>query len=333
MNSGKQVVLGVDFGSTKIQVGAVLANGQVEMARKYPVCRHSQEDSISSLQNAISAFLQEWDGPFPVAIGVGLVGHIDREKGIWVHSMNARISEPVPIADMLREQFQVPVFIDNDVHCATLAECYFGIGRISKYFLMINVGTGIGFNAVDNGRIIRGVANGAGEFGHMSVESDGLLCQCGFFGCLENIAGGAALIQQAEQLLPLYPDSSLRPLAGTDALHSESIFQAASQGDPMAMRIARRAVKALGIGIVNLTNLFNPEYIVLAGSVMRNEWYVGHVKKFVYDNTLLATMNCLRGMGPSQLNVSAVGMYGAAALCFEPQDIENVNAIVEAPEV
>lgn len=311
-----QVVLGVDFGSTKIQIGAITPDGRALSARKFPTCRNSQEESISSLQCAIASFLEGWDGPSPTAIGIGLVGHIDRENGIWVHSMNAKIVEPVPIAQMLKEQFSIPVFIDNDVHCATLAEMILGVGRISRHFILINVGTGVACGIVDDGRLLRGVANSAGEFGHTSAETTGELCPCGFFGCLENIVGGAALIRNAVAVLPNYPESQLNALYKANNLHSNTIFEAAQAGDPLANTITQRAIKALGIGIVNLANLLNPEYIIFAGSVMRNEWFVERVRKFICDNTLVSTLNCIKGISTSSIHVSDVGMYGAACLGF-----------------
>ena len=313
-----QVVLGVDFGSTKIQVGAITPDGKALSARKFPTSRNSQEESISSLQGAIASFLEEWDGPSPAAIGIGLVGHIDCDNGIWVHSMNAKISEPVPIVQILEKQFSIPVFIDNDVHCAALAEMVFGVGQISKHFILINVGTGVACVIVDEGRLLRGVANSAGEFGHTSAETGGELCPCGFFGCLENIVGGAALIRNAASVLPNYPESALNALYQAKNLHSNTIFEAAQAGDPLANTITQRAVKALGIGTVNLANLLNPEYIIFAGSVMRNAWFVERVRKFICDNTLVATLNCIKGISASSIHVSDVGMYGAACLGFAP---------------
>lgn len=312
----QQIVLGVDFGATKIQVGAMTCTGKILSAKKFPTCRNSQEESVTSLQNAISSFLKEWDGQRPDAIGVGLVGDIDWVNGIWVYSMNAKISEPVPIAAMLEKQFSLPVFVDNDVNCAAIAENCFGVGRVSKHFVLINVGTGIACGIVDEGRLVRGVSNSAGELGHNCVESDGSLCSCGYFGCLENIVGGAALIRSAVEMLPDDPESALNALYEEGRLHSNTIFEAAQAGDRLAIAIAHRATKALGIGVVNLANLLNPEYIVFAGSVMRNEWFLEQVRKFVYDNTMVTTLNRIKGITTSFTNVGDVGTYGAGCLCI-----------------
>ena len=320
-------MLGVDFGATKIQVGAITCSGKILAAKKFPTCRNSQKESVASLQNAISSFLKEWDGPPPDAIGIGLVGDIDWINGIWVYSMNAKISEPVPIVSILEKQFSLPVFIDNDVNCATIAENYFGIGRISKHFVLINVGTGIACGIVDNGRLVRGVSNSAGELGHNCVETNGDLCSCGYFGCLESIVGGAALIRSAVTMLPSYPESSLNTPYEEGNLHSNAIFEAARSGDQLAMAIARRATKALGIGVVNLANLLNPEYIVFAGSVMRNEWFLDQVRKFVYDNTMVMTLNYIEGITTSFTNVGDVGTYGAGCLCIGADGLPRKKAL------
>lgn len=316
--SEHKIVLGVDFGATKIQVGAITCAGEFLSAKKFPTNRNSQEESVASLQNAISSFLKEWDGPTPAAIGVGLVGDIDWINGIWVHSMNAKISDPVPIVEILEQKFSLPVFIDNDVNCAAIAENYFGVGRVSKNFILINVGTGIACGIVDEGRLIRGISNSAGEMGHCCVETDGELCSCGYFGCLENIVGGGALIRSAEKMLPRYPESALNALHSNGELHSNSIFEAAQAGDQLAAAIAKRATKALGIAVVNLVNLLNPEYIVFAGSVMRNEWFLEQIRKFVYDNTMVVVLNHIKGITTSFTNVGDVGTHGAACLCISP---------------
>ena len=130
--------------------------------------------------------------------------------------------------------------------------------------------------------------------------------------------GGAALIRNAASVLPNYPESALNALYQAKNLHSNTIFEAAQAGDPLANTITQRAVKALGIGTVNLANLLNPEYIIFAGSVMRNAWFVERVRKFICDNTLVATLNCIKGISASSIHVSDVGMYGAACLGFAP---------------
>lgn len=314
--SEQRIVLGVDLGSTKIQVGAVTREGEILKTMRFGTFRNTQQETIDSLVNAISGFLDVWEGRHPDAIGIGLVGHIDQVNGIWMHSLNAKISEPVAIASILSERFKAPVYIDNDVNCAALAELCFGIGKTSDHFILVNVGTGVGCGIVDGGRIVRGVSNSAGEMGHMSVETGGDLCPCGFFGCLESIVGGAAIIRSAVSMLPGYPDSALNALHADGNLHSNSIFDAARAGDALAIKITQRCVKALGVGIVNIANLLNPEYVVFTGSVMGNDWFVEQVRKFVSDNLLIFTLNCLKGMVPSFMHVGDVGMYGAACLCL-----------------
>lgn len=315
--SKERVRLGVDMGATKIRVGAITQDGRALKSARFETLRDSQEETIQSLKDAIDRFLQEWEGARPEAIGVGLVGHVSPANGMWLHSLNAKIYENVPIASILQEQFQLPVSIDNDVNCATLAELYYGVGKVSDYFLVINVGTGIGCGIVDGGRLIRGVSNSAGEAGHMCVESGGDLCKCGFFGCLENIVGGAAIERSVRAMLPSYPQSMLKELEKKKQIHIDKIVDAARRDDPLANKIVRRCIQALGISIVNLANLLNPEYIVLAGSVMSEPWLTNQVRKFVYDNALIETLNYLRGFGTSQMNASNVGMYGAACLCCQ----------------
>jgi glucokinase len=310
------VVIGVDVGATKILVGAVTQTGQVLASRRSNVNGETQETTLRSIESTLEHFLQAWDGPRPLAIGVGLVGQTDRQAGTWFEAMNLPITDPVPLGKQLSEQHGIPVVLDNDVHAATLAEMRWGIGTKSTNFIYLNVGTGIASGLVFNGQLVRGTQNYAGEFGHMLVRPDGPLCPCGRRGCVEPIASGGGMLARTQELLINFPDSVLR--THTEPLTAHSIFMAADAGDLLAIQISSDAVRALSDALTNLVNLLNPEWIVYGGGTLSDGLLIERVRVNVETQPLLMTRKSLQGILPSALDTGQVGLLGAACLAWNP---------------
>lgn len=308
-------MIGVDVGGTKILVGAMTQTGTVLGSRRSPVIGDTQETTLESIKTAIHDFLQDWDGSQPLAIGVGLVGQIDPQTGTWFEAMNLPITDPVPLGKLISEQHGIPVALDNDVHAATLAEMRWGMGKESRNFMYLNAGTGIASGLVFNGQLLRGTENYAGEFGHMVVQPNGPLCPCGRRGCVEPIASGGGMLARVQELLSDFPDSTLH--TQTDYLTAHSIFIAAEAGDPLAVKISNDAVQALSDALSNLVNLLNPEWIIYGGGTLSDGWLIERVRIQVESQPLPMTRKSLKGILPSRLNPSQVGLLGAACLAWD----------------
>ncbi len=289
------IVIGVDVGATKILVGAVTQTGEILGSRRSPVNGESQTNTLQSIEAAIEAFIQHWDGMQPLGIGIGLVGQIDPQTGTWLEAMNLPIKSPVPLGRQFADRFGIPVVLDNDVHAATLAEMRWGIGKELTDFIYLNVGTGISVGLVFNGQLLRGAENYAGEFGHMVVQPDGPLCPCGRRGCVEPIASGGGLLARAQELLDDFPDSTLRI---TQPLTAHSIFNAADACDPLAIKLSNDAVQALSIALTNLVNLLNPEWIIYGGGTLSDGWLMERVRINVETQPLPMTCKSLKGILP-----------------------------------
>lgn len=311
----KPVVIGVDVGATKILVGAVTQLGTVLGLRRSQVNAKTQETTLESIETAIHDFLQDWDGAPPLGVGVGVVGQTDPRAGTWLEAVNLPITDPVPLGTRLGERYGVPVALDNDVHAATLAEMRWGIGTESRDFIYLNVGTGIAAGLVFNGKLILGTGNYAGEFGHMVVQPDGPLCPCGRHGCVEPIASGGGMLARVRELSAKFPDSTLR--MQSESLTAHSIFTAADAGDPLAIKISSDAVRALGDALINLVNLLNPEWIVYGGGTLRDGWLIERIRPNVETRPLPMTRKSLKGILPSRLDPSQVGLLGAACLAWD----------------
>jgi len=193
-----------------------------------------------------------------LGVGVGLAGIVDNEKGVLRQSPFFGWHD-VPFHDLLRQKLSVPVYIDNDVNTFTLAEKWFGCGEGIDNFLCITVGRGVGMGIVANGQFYRGKSGGAGEFGHIVVDPEGIPCHCGKRGCLETIVGETGLLCAARQLVPEFAD-----LADVDQL-----VALAEGGHPSAQKVLSGAGQTLGQEVANLVNIFNPELILISGEGVR----------------------------------------------------------------
>lgn len=152
----------------------------------------------------------------------------------------------------------------------------------------------------------------------MAVEPDGDLCgQCGRRGCLEPIASGGGMLDQVRAQLADYPGSLLHEPARSGRLTAGDIFGATDARDALARAIAERAIRGLGVALVNLVNLLNPQVIVLGGSVFSAGWGVDRLRAYVAAMALPTASGSLQGIVPSRLNVDRVGLLGAASLAWE----------------
>src|SRR6266487_4862545 len=236
----ESVVIGVDVGATNILVGAVTPAGIVIASRQFKMEHDSQAVTLQSIHNSLNNFVQDWNGPAPLAIGIGLVGQIDPQTGIWLEAMNLPIKTPVPLAQQISDRYGVPVALDNDGHAAALAELRWGISTDSNNFIYLNIGTGASAGLVFDRQLIRGTKNYAGELGHMVVQPDGVLCLCGRRGCLEPIVSGGGVLRRVQAELENYPDSKLHSFGETLTTHQ--VFMAADLEDPLAIKISNDAI-------------------------------------------------------------------------------------------
>jgi glucokinase len=214
----------------------------------------------------------------------------------------------VPVKRWLEDRFGLRVEVDNDVHAATLAELGLGAGRTFRDFVYVNVGTGIAAGLVIDGRLCRGVANLAGEFGHVTVDRDGIPCHCGQKGCLEELAAGPRIVERYRKL------RGGAPPVGT----ASGVFDLAAAGDAAAGAVLEAVTEDIGTGIVNLANLLNPEAVVLGGGVFRGSGVLAaRIAAFVRARALREIAACLRSVDVSALEPGSVGILGAASLGWE----------------
>lgn len=215
---------------------------------------------ISKSQIPINRFL---------GIGLSIAGLYNPNDGTALPFPHLVKWGNVAFKEILADKFKLPSYILNVANAAALAELNFGLGKNKNSILYLNVGTGLGMGIILNGKLYEGVSGSAGEFGHISVDDHGPLCECGNLGCLEAIASTQAIVKQAKTLLQEGVGSSLLKLVDHDInkIDFDLICLAANESDKLAYNLIDKMGQNLGEGIVTLINLFNPERIILGGKI------------------------------------------------------------------
>ena len=235
--------LGVDVGGTKVAVAA-LENGKARHGVEHPTELGSTDALLAGIESAVREVAAQ--AGEPQAIGIGVPSQIEWSTGTVLASVNIPLAG-VPLREELTARFGVPVYVDNDASCAALAEAD-AIGATE--LVMLTLGTGVGGGVVTGGRIFRGAHGLGGELGHVVVEADGPECpgSCPSRGCLEALCSGTALERAAGR-------------------KGREVVEAARGGDGEAQAHLDRLGRYLGVGISNMVNAFQPEYVVIGGGL------------------------------------------------------------------
>lgn len=269
-------ILALDFGGTKLAAG-VAARGEREWraTRRWLSAPGTNAEQDRAAMCALARELLA--GEKPAAIGVSFGGPVDYDAGLVRLSHHVPGWEMIPLQKILEAEFSAPTRVDNDANAAALGEFHFGAGQGCDSLLYLTISTGVGGGWVLNGQPWRGHNNMAGEFGHMVVDPTGPECVCGKRGCVERLASGPSIAQQAREKLAAHPDRGaiLRALAGGDmtTVDAKQVAQAVAHGDELAREVLTAAARALGLGLGNVANVFNPQRFVLGGGVTKSGPY------------------------------------------------------------
>ena len=213
-----------------------------------------------------------------MGIGIGINGLVDSKAGISVMAPHFGWRD-VPISQIIRQHFDIPVVVENDIRTLTIAEQSFGHGRGIEHFVTVALGFGVGAGFVVNGQIDRGAGGGAGEFGHIIVQSGGPVCSCGRRGCLEAFTSEPAIVRQVKEWM-----AAGRPTTLTTIGSLEQIVNAANEGDSLCQDVLAEAGRWLGVGVSSLINILNPELIIIAGeSVSAGHWLLDPMQQTIRD--------------------------------------------------
>ncbi len=220
--------------------------------------------TLALLNLAVSTGLKQCNALLGIAIGVP--GLVDLKSGTLLFAPNLKWRD-TPLHDLLQHYFDAPLVVANEASLASLGEHYFGAARGYEEVLYISAGVGLGGGIVNHGRVYNGVSGFGGEFGHMTMDPQGELCNCGNRGCWETQVSQRALYRYVKEAIQQGFPSLLPQLAGEslNRLTVAMIANAAEAGDPAALQALDRVGHYLGVGIASLVNALNPELVVFGG--------------------------------------------------------------------
>ncbi|MDF1815432.1 MAG: ROK family protein [Verrucomicrobiales bacterium] len=252
--------LGIDFGGTSVKIAAVEGADLVSELVRIPTQEH---DGPTPLIEEISKKVAELRAKIPgiAAVGIGVPGAIDFEKGITYNLTNVRGWTNVPLRDIVQEKVQLPTVLENDANCMAYAEFKHGAGKGYQNIICVTLGTGVGGGLILNGNLYRGSRYAAGEIGQMSVDLYGVDGPYGNRGALERYIGNRQIGEMAAQK---YYD------AGEDApadLSPENLCKLANDGDQVAVAVWDKVATYLGACLMSTIYLLNPDAIVIGGGV------------------------------------------------------------------
>ncbi|MEI8240820.1 MAG: ROK family protein, partial [Actinomycetota bacterium] len=252
---------GIDVGGTKC-LGVVLDPTGAIIAQHRVATPKGPDAIIDALVEVARAL-----GPFD-SIGIGVPGLVTRH-GTLRAAPNLVGIHDFEVARLVSDRLGVPVEADNDATCAAVAEWKMGAGRGADEMTMVTLGTGIGGGIVTGGRLLRGANGFAGEIGHMVIDPDGIACPCGRRGCWERYASGSGLGRLARDAAVAKRLDLVVELAGgdPDAVRGEDVQRAALGGDAQALAVVDEFGRWVALGLVNLTNLLDPDLFVLGGGL------------------------------------------------------------------
>ncbi len=279
--------IGVDLGGTKIATALVDGEGRV-LARTS--CLTEAQDGVQKvlerMYGTVDDVLTEAgiDVGQLAGIGIGSPGPLDSKTGVVLNAPNLGWRN-VPLGELFRQRFQVPIQVGNDANLAGLGEKWLGAGKGVSDLLYLTVSTGIGGGIIIDGKIHTGAHDIAGEVGHIIVKRDGPLCGCGRRGCLEAMASGTAIAREAKAGLKRGESSLLAKLAGAGEPTAKHVGEAARSGDPFSTKLLRESFTYLGLGIVSLLNVLDPEMVVIGGGVSNlDDLLFDPVREIVKEN-------------------------------------------------
>jgi glucokinase len=311
-------MIGIDIGGTNTAIGIVDQGGEILGATGLSTRDYARpEEFVAAIAQACQRLRADLPADTSVqAIGIGAPNG-NFYEGVIEEAPNLRWKGRIPLAAMMSDQFGLPCVLTNDANAAAIGELHYGNAKGMRNFVLVTIGTGLGAGIVLNGELLYGHTGFAGELGHTTAVRDGRPCTCGRLGCLETYVSARGLRQTVEELLDRSGTPSLlRPLT-RQQFNAKAIFEAAEQGDAIALEGFALTGEILGRQLADLTALLSPEAIFLFGGVAKaGEILLAPTRATMAANMLHIFKDTVKLM-PSALNNRNAAVLGAAALAWK----------------
>jgi glucokinase len=313
----KPYVAGIDIGGQTTKIGIVDARGTVLTQTTIRTDTHTDVSLyIEELGNALVSLCERIGGISKIrGIGVGAPNG-NYYTGVIENAVNLTWagSKAIHFAKLLRDKTGIPVTLTNDANAAAVGEMTYGAAKGMKDFIMITLGTGVGSGIVINGEVVYGHDGFAGELGHTTaVKRNGRHCNCGRTGCLETYTSATGVARTAREWLEMSDEpSSLRNI--TESLTSKDVFEAAKDGDKLALKVFEYTGKLLGESFADFVAFSAPEAIILFGGLARSgDLLLKPIMEHMNTNLISIWKNKIQVLF-SQLKESDAAILGASAL-------------------
>jgi glucokinase len=322
-----EVIISVDLGGTRIR--AARLDHMLKMIERKETLTLAEEGLEATL-GRIKALIREvlpTDGTPVAGIGISAPGPLNPVTGVVVAPPNLFGWHNVPLGDILREAFDLPVYVGNDANVAALAEALRGAARGGyRHIIYLTHSTGIGSGIIVDGRLLLGKSGLAAEAGHIPLVLDS-----GRVSTLELESAGPDMAAQAARRIQAGESSILSERVNGDLskIDGSAVGRAAQEGDALALDIVRRAGKMVGLGIVTLLHLFNPEIVVYGGGVSKLgdlifEPLMAAVKQHAHDPAYVQDVRIVHaGLGDD------VSIIGAACLVVTEGGVADLAQVAE----
>jgi glucokinase len=312
---GDRLAIGVDVGGTSIKFGLVRGDGQLLRTESSPTHADGGPDAVlGRIAQGITDMLKD-AGDDVAAIGLGVPGVINN-RGEIAYPPNFPGWEIVPVAERLRPLIatDLPLAVENDANVAAYAELFGGVDSTERDFLFITLGTGVGGCIISNGAIWRGAQGGAGEIGHITIDMNGQLCNCGSRGCVEAYLGQRYMTALAEARLQRFPESSLHDMIrGGSELEPKLIDEAARGGDSFARGFLAEMGTILGAALASAMNACDLHLAVVGGGLSKSGEFLLEPARHSLRARVLKSIVGDVDLRPARFGNEA-GMIGAAML-------------------
>ncbi|MGK9119738.1 ROK family transcriptional regulator [Olivibacter jilunii] len=305
--------VGVDVKQNHVNIGLIdLNKAIVSIAENLPYQLANSKESLDELCRIIQNFIKKTAVPRDkiLALGMNLGGRINYRTG---YSYSFFHFSEIPLSKYLEETLKIKTFIENDSRAMAYGEFMAGVVRQEKNVLFLNLDYGIGMGTLINGQIYYGKSGFAGEFGHLPLYDNEVICHCGKKGCLETEASGRALTELFIQRVKDGHASTLTQTLKPQEIKLKHIIEAVKNEDVLAIELLAEIGEKLGRAIALLINLYNPELIVLGGSFAQTKDYILFPIKSAINKYSLNLVNTDTEIKLSELQEKA-GVIGACLL-------------------
>src|ERR1700685_1010040 len=318
------LAIGVDVGGTKVAAGVVDEDGRILAKLK----RSTPAASPARTEQTIADVVTDLQADYEVgAIGLGAAGFVDSAGATMLFAPNLAWRDE-PLKQRVEERLGRAVVVENDANASAWAEARFGAARGYRDVMLVTVGTGIGAAIIVNGELYRGRWGMAGEPGHVRVVPDGRLCGCGNRGCWEQYSSGNALVAEAREFARRTPKGAMRLLqlggGQPEGISGPEITQAATEGDPAALRCFQTVGGWLGQGLADLAAILDPACFVIGGGG-------GEAGDLLLDPARAAFERALTGRGYRADGEDRGGQLGQDAGIVGAADLARQTAARQTP--